>query len=308
MSARARVSVIVPTYRRPDYLGVCLRSLQAQTFRDFHVLVCDNGADPDSEDVVRALEDDRFSYVARTTNVGILGNVIAGFRDTRSPLVMELDDDDYLAPQCLERLVSPFDGRPGLALTFADLEVIDARGAVVSPETREGTVQPERHLRQGFYEDFTLLAARGFIFTVAAVLNRDAVDWATIPAEATTSYDRYLTVTAARRGGGAYYVDERLAFYRVHPDMDSTRRQEEQLDGAMFVLMNALRTAGPVEARILRDEITNLHLERVRLYVRQHRWWGAARALGSAISSWPGTLYTFTTLGRRCLRLRARAR
>ena len=38
------VSVIVSTYNKPDYLALTLRSLRAQTDRDFEVIVADDGS------------------------------------------------------------------------------------------------------------------------------------------------------------------------------------------------------------------------------------------------------------------------
>ena len=38
------ISVIIPTYNREELLKRCLRSLENQTFKDFEVIICDDGS------------------------------------------------------------------------------------------------------------------------------------------------------------------------------------------------------------------------------------------------------------------------
>jgi len=47
-----KISVIVPTFNRADKLRACLNSLANQVFKDFEVLVCDDGSIDDTADVV----------------------------------------------------------------------------------------------------------------------------------------------------------------------------------------------------------------------------------------------------------------
>lgn len=47
------VSVVIPTYRRPEALREALNSLVTQTFSNFEALVCDNAADPATAMVLR---------------------------------------------------------------------------------------------------------------------------------------------------------------------------------------------------------------------------------------------------------------
>lgn len=298
-TAAPTIDIVVPTYRRPDLLSTCLNSLHTQTFSDFRVLICDNAADPGTADIVAGFDDDRFVYAPREANLGILGNVIEGYRQSNGHFVMELDDDDYLAPRCLERLVSPLLANTEIALSFSDMEIIDERGRVVPDSIRHTKIQVDRHLREGLYDQFTELAARGFVFTVAALWRRDAVDWADIPEQAATAYDRYLTVAAARGGRPAYYVDERLAYYRVHPNADSEQHFVEQWQGAMFVLQEALQRATPTEASILNTEIVNLRVEMARFLIRERHWRDATQALLSAIRT-PACPRYIAHYARRC--------
>ena len=97
------VSVVIPTYNRANDLERCLKSLENQTFKNFEVVVCDDGSTDDTEEVVRRfdsvltiqyIKDENFGGPARPRNNGIKkakGNVIAF-----------LDSDDWWYPNKLE--------------------------------------------------------------------------------------------------------------------------------------------------------------------------------------------------------------
>ena len=66
MRKEPRVSIGLPTYNRPELLKLVVECFQKQSFRDFELIISDNGS-PDprvrelSEEI--AASDDRFSYI-----------------------------------------------------------------------------------------------------------------------------------------------------------------------------------------------------------------------------------------------------
>jgi glycosyltransferase involved in cell wall biosynthesis len=100
------VSVIVPTYNRENELRRCLDSLVTQTFRDFEVLVCDDGSTDNTSEVIKDYVSvlditcdyaENFGGPARPRNRGI--------RLARAAYIAFLDSDDWWAPAKLERSV-----------------------------------------------------------------------------------------------------------------------------------------------------------------------------------------------------------
>ena len=100
-------SVVIPTYNRAAKLQRALESLAGQTCRDFEVLVCDDGSDDGTREVVAAFAD-RFQLVylweknwggpARPRNRGI---AVA-----RGEWVCFLDADDWWYPKKLETVLA----------------------------------------------------------------------------------------------------------------------------------------------------------------------------------------------------------
>jgi glycosyltransferase involved in cell wall biosynthesis len=114
-----KVSVIVPTYCRPDGLAEALRSILNQTFRDFEILVV-NDAGLDVEYVVRNLHaGQEIVYLRHPANKGLAAARNTGLRFARGKYVAYLDDDDIFLPDHLETLVR-FLESTGKAVAYTD--------------------------------------------------------------------------------------------------------------------------------------------------------------------------------------------
>ncbi len=296
--AAPRVGIVMPTYLRPDLLRLALASVQAQTFTSFLVYVCDNGDDPETRRVVDELADHRFLYVARPHNLGMLGNVLQGFREAGTELILELDDDDRLLPDALEHLVAPFDEFEDLVLSFGDLCIVDETGAAVPPEVASETVSSARSLTPGIQPRFREIAARGFIETPAVLVRRDVLVAMDFPAEAGTAYDLHLCIQAARAGGDAYYVGRPVVRYCVHDGADSELNYPDQLAAAEFVLLMARSGAIGEEKHVLAEELANIRVEQIRTALRRREWRMAAGHARQAFSDSPGARVTMSWYAR----------
>ena len=100
-------SIIVPTHDRPELLARALRSLQAQTWRDFTVIVVSDSpryVAPYAE--LQALQG-RYLYVLRSSGpAGPAASRNLGQRLAQAPYLMFLDDDDSFEPDHLARLAA----------------------------------------------------------------------------------------------------------------------------------------------------------------------------------------------------------
>ncbi len=99
------VSVVVPTFRRPKLLGRAITSILGQSFADFEIVIVNDGVCDIEGDLQDALADPRVSLVRHGRNRGLAAARNTGLRQSRGKLIAYLDDDDYFAPDHLERLV-----------------------------------------------------------------------------------------------------------------------------------------------------------------------------------------------------------
>lgn len=113
------VSIIVPVYNDERYLSEALRSIADQSFRDFEVIVCDDGSTDRSPETAEEFSgrDRRFRVVRNPSNVGMTRNWNRALKHATGQYVLKLDSDDAFRPQALEYLLGAMEGdkRPVVA-------------------------------------------------------------------------------------------------------------------------------------------------------------------------------------------------
>jgi len=108
MTSSPAVSVIIPTYNRAHLLPRAIRSVLAQTFQDFEVIVVDDGSTDDTEAVVRSFPDPRIIYLRHDMNRGGSAARNTGIRAARGEYIAFLDSDDEWLREKLERQLEVF--------------------------------------------------------------------------------------------------------------------------------------------------------------------------------------------------------
>ncbi len=100
------VSIIVPVYNSESYLRACLGSIEAQTFRDFEVLLVDDGSSDSSGQICDewSVRDSRFKVI-HTDNEGVSAARNRGLDLASGDYVFFVDSDDAIVPETLDRLV-----------------------------------------------------------------------------------------------------------------------------------------------------------------------------------------------------------
>ncbi|MCU1572695.1 MAG: glycosyl transferase family 2 [Micrococcaceae bacterium] len=96
------VSIVISTYNRSDYLADCINSILAQSFRDFELVLVDDGSTDATASVVASFDDPRIRYFQRE-NSGISAARNFGTRQARGAFIAVHDDDDLMLPWRLER-------------------------------------------------------------------------------------------------------------------------------------------------------------------------------------------------------------
>jgi glycosyltransferase involved in cell wall biosynthesis len=134
------VSVIVPTFQRPDFLRAALRSVLRQTFKDLEVVVVDDGSAMDLKPVLSVLDDVRLRYVRHDSNRGEAAARNTGIRRASGEYVAFLDDDDEWLPEKVSLQLETFArSSPTVGCVTGGFAVIHD-GRVISEEipTRRG--------------------------------------------------------------------------------------------------------------------------------------------------------------------------
>jgi glycosyltransferase involved in cell wall biosynthesis len=206
------VSVIIPTYNRAGLVRQAVASVKAQTFRDFEVVVVDDGG---ADGTCEALAADReLRVLSHPGRQGVSAARNSGVTAARGEWLAFLDSDDLWLPDKLARQISFLEGRPELLICQTD-ETWVRRGVRVN--------KPAAH-RKAAGQIFLPSLARCMISPSAVMLHRRLFEDhggfdETLPAA--EDYDLWLRLTWRYEVG---LVDEPLIIKRGgHPDQLSAQ-------------------------------------------------------------------------------------
>ncbi|MGW0044207.1 glycosyltransferase family 2 protein [Rhodococcus sp. NPDC003348] len=129
------VTVLVPAYNAGRYLRPMLDSVLNQDFRDFELLVIDDGSTDDTAEVLASVEDPRLRVV-RQENTGLVGALNRGLDEARGDFIARMDADDLMPAGRLTAQMRAMHDDPRLIVCGTDYELFGAlTGRVRMPRT-----------------------------------------------------------------------------------------------------------------------------------------------------------------------------
>ncbi|MBJ7608238.1 MAG: glycosyltransferase family 2 protein [Candidatus Dormibacteraeota bacterium] len=207
-AASPRVSVVMPVYNHSAYCLEGLDSVRASSFRDWEIIVVDDGSTDESLETVkewsRNHDDVPLVLLSHPVNRGLPHTRNAGIERARGECVLMLDADNVLFRYGLARLVTTLDASPSAAFAYGMLSCFPER-SLAGWMLSKFPWDPER-LRTGNYIDalalFRLSAMRAL---GGYTSDRRLYGWE----------DFDLNCRVAEAGGWAAFVPEVVAGYRV---------------------------------------------------------------------------------------------
>ena len=221
----------MPTYNVAPWVEEAIQSVLNQTYRDFELLVVDDGSTDDTLNHVRSIQDDRIRIAVFPDNVGLAENLNRGLDLIDTELVARMDGDDIAEPDWLETGVHVLDTMPKVGICSFGFQFFGTKTSLVRfPEHNEDSK-----------------AQMLFGCTVIVPVFRKSVF--------TDNHLRYLTETfpaedyslwaKAYRVTNVYNVQRTLFHYRTHPTQISTARREAQIVKSNEVRLQMLEWLSP---------------------------------------------------------------
>ncbi|MCK5736725.1 MAG: glycosyltransferase family 2 protein [Spirochaetaceae bacterium] len=210
------ISVIIPTFNREGLILRALDSVLTQSFRDFEILVIDDGGSDGTAELVKKRAEEHSSvpvYYKHIPNKGVAAARNYGIRKSSGRWIALLDSDDEWVPEKLEKQLGFLHDNPGLSLTHTG-ELWIRNGVRVNPPKsyrKYGGDVFERCLPVCMIGPSTALFSRD-LFEKTGGFNENF--------PVCEDYDFWLRVTRRYQAG---YIDENLTIkYGGHADQLST--------------------------------------------------------------------------------------
>jgi len=145
-----RVSVIVPTYNRKDYVQETIDSVLTQTYTDFEVIVIDDGSSDGTGEVLRERYGDHIVYIWQENQ----GESVArnyGIEISNGEYIALLDSDDLWLPEKLAKQVLVLDANQDTLLVFTPSWLIDKHGKRLDESPLWGNLLESDLTLEAFY-------------------------------------------------------------------------------------------------------------------------------------------------------------
>jgi glycosyltransferase involved in cell wall biosynthesis len=206
------VSIIIPAYNQGRFLAKAIETALHQTGAETEVVVVNDGSTDNTAEVAATFKGHgNFRYIEQA-NQGLPGARNRGIRESTGTYLCFLDADDFYHPDKVRKQVELLEADPRLAFVYCDVLCVDEAGNTLPGQWSVSEAQ--RVLSGNLFRSLML----GGYFTPHTVMIRkrvlDEVGMFDLELGGNADYELWLRVSGA--GHRAYYLNERLAYYRMH--------------------------------------------------------------------------------------------
>jgi teichuronic acid biosynthesis glycosyltransferase TuaG len=194
------IDVIIPVYNGAAFIAEAIASIQAQTFKNFEIMVVDDGSDDDTADIVVNLcKTDPNISIIKQEHLGVQSALNKAISETKSQYIAFLDADDIWHPQKLEKQLEYIKAN-NTEFCFCLMQEFDDSSIVARISKHKARKKPMK----GFHKSAFLADRKVFnkygLFDESVGIG-DFVEW-------------YSRVIRTQRSVGM--VEEVLAYRRIH--------------------------------------------------------------------------------------------
>jgi glycosyltransferase involved in cell wall biosynthesis len=158
------ISVVLPVYNSEKYIQESIRSILDQTYRNFELIIVNDGSKDRSDEVIRSVTDSRIVYINQA-NMGLAATLNKAISMAKGSLIARQDHDDISLSSRLEKQVKFLNENPQTALVGTWAEVIDENGKLTGRE--------HKHPVSNIHLKFSLLFDNPFVHT-SVMFRREA--------------------------------------------------------------------------------------------------------------------------------------
>ena len=186
------LSVVMPVYNGQKYLEEAINSVLNQTFKDYELLIIDDGSTDSSVEIIKSIEDSRIRLLRNEKNQGIAYSRNIGLKEGKGEFLAWMDCDDLIEPNRLEIQINYLkdnpelgicgtaqnrfgEGKPRVTREFSEAELIKA-ALLFRPAVRPPTAMYRMKLireanltydsRLAVAEDYDFFFEASFVFPI----------------------------------------------------------------------------------------------------------------------------------------------
>ena len=219
MESQPLVSVIMPCYNMASYVSDSIKSVIAQTYPHWELLIVDDASTDETVNIIKsyAQADSRIKFAIKKQNSGISDTRNQCIQMAQGQFLAFLDADDIWHPEKLEKQLS-FMLAKNIGFTYSTYDWIDEDGKIMNKFINTiGNLDYKTYLRNTIIGCSTVMvnkAITGDVFVPKFRTSEDTATWLDI----------------LRKGLMAYAIDESLVSYRIRRKSASSNKLKAAAD------------------------------------------------------------------------------
>lgn len=206
-----KVSIVLPTYNGVKYIRRSIESCLAQTYRNIELIVVDDASTNGIPEIAKSYNDRRLSYLRNFSNLGLPRSLNRGFLASTGTFLTWTSDDNYYAPQAIERMLE-FLLNKNADFVYSDYFVVE--------QDKDNPIKV--NIRPGATFKEVNFVRACFLYSRRV---KEAVGEYDPETQLSEDYDYWIRVS---KKFTLCHLEEPLYFYRVHSQALYCRRYWEQ--------------------------------------------------------------------------------
>lgn len=211
------ISIITTSYNYENYISETIKSVLAQTYTDWELVIVDDASCDNSVNVIKSFcEDKRIKLICHDKNKGLTQAVKTGLKYTKGDWIAFLESDDLWTEDTLEERVQAIKNYPQVGIIFNDVEEIGDEKAVLAVknnlEKNRAKISKLKFPKNIFYN----LNIENLLLTFSAVMiKKEALENCPLDTPIDALLDWWIFIHISYKND-AFYINKKLTKWRQH--------------------------------------------------------------------------------------------
>lgn len=229
------VSVFIPYYNDRAFLRDSIESVLNQTYETFELILLDHASTDDSAQIAKSYIDQRIKHISLPKNLGAGGGVLLNefLYVAKGNYLKLFCADDVMHPDCLSTFVDYMESNPQIDVVFGNVQYIDQ----YTKNLKADWFTNRRYFNINDKNSEMLqkfAACKSFLPYIGSFVRKNAFEHVELNKTFIMVFDMSIWVGMLLNGRNFAFLDEIVAFYRIHKNQVSSAKNSEKVSNTSF--------------------------------------------------------------------------
>lgn len=122
-----KVTILIPVYNGERYIAESIKSILDQTYKDFELLIINDGSTDKTNDIIKSFKDIRIRLIENPKNLGLILTRNKGLKESTGEYIAFLDSDDIAYPSRIEKQITFLEKNQDFGMVGSWVKIIDEK-------------------------------------------------------------------------------------------------------------------------------------------------------------------------------------